>query len=437
MGHVEVSEVKTEMLLERERERELDQARRRLSQLAASRGQLLVVEAPPGLGKTTLLAAIAQEASEMGVNVLVARGSVLEREFAFGIVRQWLDELTRRDPDELARILSGPARVVRGLIDPALSADPSADGNTFAVLHGLYWALASLCAAQPVLLVLDDAQWADAASLRFAGFLQPRVHGLPLMLAVGVRPAEPGAHSKVVSRIAADPEAQTLHPRPLSVAAVSELAEMQLGASVAPEFAAACHAATGGNPFYVRMLFAEFRGGDVQPEAKNASLVAGIGPRNVSRAVLLQLADLPRETIGLAKALAVLGDEADEEVLAAVASVHGSRLAAGLDGLRRAAVIDPQRLRPRFVHPIVRAAVYGDMGASERAEAHAQAAEVLRIGEAPAEAIAGQLLLTAPIGQPWAIESLRGAGLQAVARGHRKARSPTSGVRSRSPCPRV
>ncbi len=400
-----------------ERERELYAARRSLSELAAGRGQLVVAEAAAGLGKTRLLQAIAEEAAELGAEVLTSRGSVLEREFAFGSVRQWLDQLARRDPSELEQILSGPARVVSGLLDPSSAADPAAAANTFAVLHALYWALANLCADRPVLLVLDDAHWADAASLRFVGFMQPRVHDLPLMLAVGVRPAEPGARSEIVSRLLADPAAEILRPSVLSVDGVSDLVTEWLGAPAAPEFAAACHAATGGNPFYVQMLLAELEAAGVVPEAASAALVGDIGPRNVSRALLLQLAHQPPGTIELAKALSVLGDEASPEILATVASVDDETLAAGLDALRQTTVIDPQQVRPRFVHPIVRAAVYSDMGASERAAAHARAAQVLHVSSAVEEAVAGQLMLTGPLGEPWAVESLRTAGLQASARG--------------------
>lgn len=400
-----------------ERERELDAARRSLSELAAGRGQLLVAEAAAGVGKTTLLRAITEEAASVGADVLSARGSVLEGEFAFGIVRQWLDQLARRDADEFERILSGPARAVSRLLDPASAADPNIAGNTFSVLHALYWALANLCAERPLLLVLDDAHWADAASLRFVGFMQPRVHDLPLMLAVGVRPAEPGARSQVVSGLVADPAARILRPGALSVEAVAELVSLQLGDTCSPEFAAACHAATAGNPFYVQMLLAELLGDDVLPTAENASLVTGIGPRNVARALLLQLAHQPPGTVELAKALAVLGDEAGQEVLAAVASVDEETLGAGLDALRHASVIDPAQARPRFAHPIVRAAVYGDMGVSERASAHARAAEVLHASGAPPEAIAGQLLLAPPTGGAWAFETLVDAGREAVARG--------------------
>jgi DNA-binding CsgD family transcriptional regulator len=376
-----------------------------------------LAEAAAGLGKTTLLGAVADAAAEMGIDVLRARGSVLEREFAFGIVRQWLDQVARRSPDELGRILGGPAGVVAGLIDPAAHAPASAEVNPFAILHGLYWALTNLCARRPVLLILDDAHWADAPSLRFAAFMRPRIHDLPLMLAVGVRPAEPGARSEVLAGLIADPSAEILRPRALSVDAVAEVAASQWGRPAAPEFAAACHAATAGNPFYVQMLLAELVGRDVQPTAENATLVSGIGPRNVSRALLLQLADQPPTTVELAKALAVLGDEAGEEVLAAVSTVSDGELTAGLDALRRALVIDPDQLRPRFVHPIVRAAVYGDMGASERAAAHARAAEVLHSSFAAPEEIAGQLLLAAPLGAPWAFETLRAAGLEAVSKG--------------------
>ena len=117
-----------------ERERELDLALRSLSELRAGRGQLLVAEAAAGLGKTTLLEAIAREAGAMGMGVLTARGSVLEREFAFGIIRQWLDQIARWDPDERVAMLNGPARVVAGLMDPVTAPDSSLTDNTFATL---------------------------------------------------------------------------------------------------------------------------------------------------------------------------------------------------------------------------------------------------------------------------------------------------------------
>jgi DNA-binding CsgD family transcriptional regulator len=412
---IEVSERNRVGLLEREHELAL--ARRHLSGLARGRGQLVVVEAAAGLGKSTLLEAIAREAAESGARVLASRGSVLEREFAFGIVRQWLDQLRWQDPDRLAGMLRGPARILAELIDPTMSPDGGAPGNTFAVLHGLYWALADLSAERPLLLLLDDAHWADAASLRFAAFMQPRIRDLPAMLIVGVRPAEPGAHVDVVARLIADPVAETLRPRALSVAAVSDLAATRLGSPPAPEFAAACHAATGGNPFYVQMLLSEFAGRSVAPSVESVKLVAEIAPSNISRALLLQLASLPPATIPLAKALAVLGDEADEAILQAVASIDSETLTTCLDALRRASVIDPGHLRPRFVHPIVRAAVYGDMGVSERAAAHRSAAHVLHAGAASPEAVAGQLLLTPAVSESWAAENLNAAGRQAAARG--------------------
>lgn len=400
-----------------ERRRELEAARRGLAGLGEGQGQLLVVEAAAGLGKTSLLAAIGREAAAMGIDILSARGSVLEGEFAFGIVRQWLDRVARRDPSQRRQVLDGPARVVTGLMDPGVPPEPSLAESTFAVLHGLYWALANLCAERPLLLMLDDAHWADPASLRFVGFMQPRIHDLPLMLAVGVRPSEPGARSEVLARLSADPATEILRPAPLSVAAVADLAALRLGAPAATEFAVACHAATGGNPFYVRMLLAELLGREVLPTAENAKLVTGIGPRNVARALLLQLAHQPTGTVELAKALAVLGGQASEEVLAAVACVDEATLRIGLDALRRASVIEASQGHPRFAHPIVRAAVYGDMGMSERAETHAQAAQVLQAASAPAEAVAGQLLLTTAVMQPWAFRSLRAAGTEAAAKG--------------------
>src|SRR6266568_9231697 len=146
------------------------------------RGALAVVEGPPGIGKTALSAAAVRAARDRGILALVARGGALERDFAFGVARQLLEPpLADADPDTRAALLSGAARSaasVLGASDPG-PPGPSDDGH--AAVHALYWVVGNFAAARgPLLLLIDDSHWADAASLRFALHLARRLEDLPV-----------------------------------------------------------------------------------------------------------------------------------------------------------------------------------------------------------------------------------------------------------------
>jgi predicted ATPase len=80
-----------------ERQTEVDALRRALDDSAAGRGHLVVVEAAPGLGKTTLLRHTRDLAGARGFRVLSARGSELDRDFAFGVIRQMFDPVRQRN----------------------------------------------------------------------------------------------------------------------------------------------------------------------------------------------------------------------------------------------------------------------------------------------------------------------------------------------------
>src|SRR4051812_33376170 len=102
-----------------------------LAAAASGRGRVLLVEAPAGLGKTRLLDAARAVAAEQGFRVLLGRGSWLEREFGFGVVRDLLTPALQ-DPADRGPLLQGAAR----LAGPALDLDPGeAPAPTFAVLH--------------------------------------------------------------------------------------------------------------------------------------------------------------------------------------------------------------------------------------------------------------------------------------------------------------
>ncbi len=95
-----------------EREFEVTETAAGIEEARLGRGQLLVVQAAAGLGKTSLLAAARRTARENGMRVLTARGSELESSFPFGVVRQLFESVLHGASDELrARWLSGAAEL--------------------------------------------------------------------------------------------------------------------------------------------------------------------------------------------------------------------------------------------------------------------------------------------------------------------------------------
>ncbi len=160
-------------------------------------GGALLIEGPAGVGKTALLEHLDRRASAPGVRLLRGRGSEMEREFGFGLVRQLFGPLIRPLDDEArAQLLSGPAAPaasIFGLDGEAIEVS-AAEGS----LYGLFWLVADLAEREPLVLAIDDAHWADVASLRFVHYLLRRLDGLPVLVALAARPNEPGVQAELV-----------------------------------------------------------------------------------------------------------------------------------------------------------------------------------------------------------------------------------------------
>ena len=389
-----------------------------VGQSARGRGQLVVVEGPAGIGKTRLLEAVAAACEPAGHGVFGARGSELEREFAFGVVRQLFGPLTPAPgASPPADVFSGAAGLALPLLTGVTAADETVTRSPMAdpivpLLHGLYWLVANLAREQPVALLVDDAHWADLPSLRFLSFLATRLDGLAVLALAAVRAPEPGT-PQLVQRLADD--ARVLRPSALSEEAVATLVRTHLSAEAPAELCHACHDATGGNPFLTRELIRELAMAGVGPAVAALELDA-VRPRNVSRSVLLRIGRLPPEAARLARALAVLGDGADVRLSAEHARLDPDDAAEAAAELVAAGILaDASPLR--FLHPIVRAAVYADITEPERAREHERAAALLRRRGASHERVGVHLLVTAPGGDPEVVATLRNAAEVALSRG--------------------
>ncbi|MFZ0089236.1 MAG: AAA family ATPase [Solirubrobacteraceae bacterium] len=399
-----------------ERERELGALREGLDRARGGEGTLLLIEGPAGIGKTQLGRGARAAAEQAGITPLTARGSELEQPFAFGVVRQLLEQVTG-DGRERADLFGGAALPAARLFTP--DEHLARDGNVgFEALHSLYWLIVNLADQGPLLVLVDDCQWVDLDSLRFLSYLASRIEGLPVAMVLASRtPDTPVSDAASPwSQLTARPSAVALYPRPLSESAAVALVRERLGADADEEFCRACHAATDGNPLFLRELLQGLTAAAVVPSAAAASEVQSVGPASVSRFVLHRLAALGPSATELARSVAVLGDESDLQLAARVSGLTEAGARDAADDLVRADIF-ARGERLGFVHPIVRAALYEDLVPGERQTRHAAVARALTTAGAPPERITAHLLLTTPTGDLRRVQTLRSAAMSAAHRG--------------------
>jgi DNA-binding CsgD family transcriptional regulator len=400
-----------------EREAELSAVDQALADALEGRGSVVAVEGPPGIGKSRLVAAAGELAKERGMYTISVRATELERSYPYGIVRQTADSVALdKTEEERAALFTGAARLALPILDPGSAEEGDAPELMYQRLHGLYWVIANLAREQPLLVTIDDAQWADEASMAAQRFLSLRIADLPMVLLLAVRTMEVGQLPVPLAEMLADPTTLSVRPGPLSEQGAGQRVEALLGGAD-PAFAAACHRSTGGNPFLLEQLLNEVRAEGIEPTAENASRIESLGPDTVRASVLLRLERMPSAGGPVARALAILGEH--DVALRDVATMSGVSEDAAADALaeleRAGLVTGTPRLR--FTHPILRAAIEDDMPAVERSRAHEQAARMVYDRDGDPVAIAAHLLVCDPGQGDWARSALRAAARRAEALG--------------------
>jgi len=383
---------------------------------------LMVIEGPAGIGKTRLIRQARRATGAEGL-VLSARGSDLERDFAFGVVRQLFEPyLAALGPAERNEVLAGTAHGAKALFgtefwQPAQGPGGLVQDASFAILHGLYWLALNLAAVQPVLVTIDDLHWADAPSLRWLAYVIPRLEGVDLKIVVTHRSGALDVPAGL-RHVVLESSAVVLRPAPLSRSGTATMLSDALGGKVDSAFVEACHTQTGGIPLYlcelVRAVVLE-AGAPTTPAAADLNRLAELAGRAASRTVSARLATLPKEAVRVATAIALLGDGPDVRHVAAVAGLRQEETARAMTQLMGVDILQ-QTTHATFVHPMIRAAVAAQIGAAERSVAHATAARLLIADHAEPERTAAHLL-PAPPGIPAAVGVLRAAARQAQAKG--------------------
>lgn len=361
------------------RQRQLGALRQHVAELGAGRGGAVLIEGEPGIGKTSLVRAAAADARVVGAQVIWAV----------------CDELSQAFPLlPLLEGLGGCPRVPsadRGQIVDLLRADPGVGNPTDVIPAAAEQMLAlvdDLCADVPAMLVVDDLQWADPATVMTLGRLVRALDQLPLLL-VGLTRTVPRRDDVAALRRAVDPH--VIRMENLGEAEVAEFVGELVGGAPGPRLRALA-ARAGGNPLYLTELVEVL----VRAEAltRTDDMVEAeetTTPGSLAAAISDRLGFLSAPAREVLRIAALLGIDFSVRELAVVAGRRLPELLPILDEAILAGVVLENRAEMAFRHPLIRDCLYDSMPAAVRAAWHRDAARALADDGAPAERVARQL----------------------------------------------
>ncbi|MFJ5154721.1 ATP-binding protein [Streptomyces sp. NPDC088353] len=410
-----------------ERDEELTAVVRAIDVLCADRassGGLLVLEGEAGLGKTALLTEIRRIAGDHGCAVWSARGGETLRSVPFNVVRQLLQPaLLSLMPEETREYLGDWYHIAGPALGIAEPRDGQADPQ--GVCDGLVAAVRRLAEREwPLVLLIDDAHWADVETLRWLAAFAERLKDLPVLLVVTRRPGEFGGEgARCLDAAVAAAGVHTLSA--LTPEATAGLTRTTLGPHADAPFCREVWAVTGGNPYETVELLAKVRDSELEPVEAQAAELRALNRSARGGGLVARLEELGIDATRFAWAAAVLGTGISVELVARLATMNpeDAERCAGL--LRRARILtepDPATARGgggdlEFVHPLIATAVYNSIPDALRTAMHGIAAQVVADSGFGAAAASRHLLQVHPDDDQELVEQLRQAAREHLAVG--------------------
>ncbi|GAA1279240.1 BTAD domain-containing putative transcriptional regulator [Pseudonocardia aurantiaca] len=404
---------------------ELAALRRAVEPALGNSTAVVLLEGEPGVGKSRLMEEIADHAEDRGA--LVVWGHCLEGE-GRPTMWPWVETVSSLfDVMPQERREQWATRDLGHLIGsraerPTAPAIP--DGNArFRLLEQVVDLIAEAAAARPVVLMLDDLQWADTSSLQLLDHVVSRLPAGTAVVA-SLRNRGPSPGFELVRTLAAASRA-TGHRRllvgPLNTAEVAELIHLETGVRLAPDVASSVRTRTAGNPFFVQELGRLWAAdGEVTMETVLRSTVP-VTVRDVVRDRLAVLDSDTQELLGIA---ALVGRSVELVLLARTASLDVGSCLERLEPVRSLGLVGPTPGDPfsyRFTHDLVRQVVSEAIPPGRAAALHGSIADAIEeVGlsdESVAERLAHHLWTAGPVANPArTVAALVRAGAQAKAK---------------------
>ncbi|MET7857730.1 AAA family ATPase [Streptomyces sp. NPDC005318] len=355
----------------RGRDREIVVVREALDAIRGGRSACVVVEGASGVGKSRLLTELDGMARRFGFDVVSIRA------------------------DELDQYAAGAA---------LLSALQSSDGSNRAaaatddqrlwLLDSITDALEDRAQRAPVAVLVDDAQWADPATLFVLRTLPGRLAASRVLWVLAVRS---DTERPTVARVREDLErlgARWLTLGPLPQQELQYIAADVLGASPSPGLARLLRG-VGGNPFLAIELVRAFADTDaVKMEAGEASLLHDGIPITFRRSIAGRLDRLPEDAVRLLQIGSVLGREFDLGTAARMLGRHVGSLLSGVEAALGAGLLSADGPRLAFRHDLIRQAVHENLPLAVRTALHREAADSLRVIGARSAEVAWHVVMS-------------------------------------------
>ena len=384
----------------RGREEELKALGDAFDRTALGHPTAVIVEGEAGIGKTRLLADALDDARARGLQVIAGRAQELERTRPFGVLADSF-ACTASSPDPRRRAIAALLATHLGDRGPlTVSSDP---GLQFQAVDALVDLIESLALRGPLVVGLDDLQWADPSSLLTLGTLGARLADVPLALVGCLRLLpRPLELRRALEALDAD-GARRLTIGPLGDDAVADLVAEVVAAAPGQRLLAGV-AGAGGNPLFVTELVgALLQEGGIQIADGRAEVAEMTLPPTLPLTILRRLSLLPEDTLRALRAASILGSGFTLPDLSTTTATSALELASVLAEAIRARVLEDDGERLRFRHDLLREALYEDLPASVRLALHREAGQRLARANAPALQVAEHLARGAGRGDSEAI----------------------------------
>ena len=351
-------------------------------------GRVVLVEGEPGIGKTRLVEELGDRGAANGALTVWGRSyDGLGAPTFWSWIQVVQSALTSAPTEQLVAALEGVAaelaqvvpevKKLVGTLEPPVPLDP--DGARFRVFDAVGRFLTKLSAATPVVVVLDDLQWSDPASLELLAFLAGELDRARVVILATYRSVDPTISETLngtLAQLSRQPGMRRVRLEGLDAPGL-EAYLAAAGVEVGADVVSTLQDRTRGNPFFVGEVTRMF------PLVRDPSDARAMGraiPSNVKDLIRRRVGRLPMETSQALTVSSVLGHDFELALLATMLDLDPASLLERLEPAIQAGVLieSPAGIgRFRCSHGLVHEVLYDDMGVAQRARMHRRAAEAL------------------------------------------------------------